>query len=292
MLGALLFALSLAATSTERTIEAQKGARLEVQTIAGGVVINTWTRNEVRVSAQHEEWQRIEIRQGAHTITVRDTPLGRVEYVISVPKWMAVGVRGARGAVSIEGTLADVTVQTVMGRISVRGGSGFVSLKSVQGGISLANTSARAELRTVNNSIRIADHTGGIVAETINGSIVANRVDSTDVDFSTINGRLYFEGSLREKGLYRLTSHTGGVSMAIPKDSDATIQARSYRGQIRSRLSFAADEAGDPRRRTFTIGRGGARVELESFNGTISLQEPGEPVDDERRPRQRRQRNR
>ena len=64
--------------------------------------------------------------------------------------------------------------------------------------------------------------------------------------------------------------------------ANATIAAVSYEGTFSSRFGLpatAATETNGPRRRAnFALGTGSARVEAESFQGTIILTRPGDAV--------------
>ena len=113
------------------------------------------------------------------------------------------------------GVGGDVNVETTRGDIEVRGGSGFVSLKSVQGEVTLEKAKGRIEVRAVNEGIRLADISGDLSAESTNGSIILDRIDSGNVDLYTVNGNISYDGPIKEKGLYRLTTHNGLIAVAV-----------------------------------------------------------------------------
>ncbi len=97
---------------------------------------------------------------------------------------------------------------------------------------------------------------------------------------------------MKDKGLYRLTTHNGLIAMPIAERSNVTLSARTYNGGIRSSFTLPTDPNQSSERRNkrvnLTIGNGSAHVELESFSGTISLRRPGEPrPETERRRRDR-----
>jgi hypothetical protein len=184
-------------------------------------------------------------------------------------------VSGTYADVTMEGVGADVSVETTHGDVKVRGGSGFVSLKSVQGEITLEKAKGRIEVRAVNESIHLADISGDLSAESTNGSIILDRIDSGNVDLYTVNGNISYDGAIKEKGLYRLTTHNGLIAMPIAERANAALTVRTYNGGFRSTFPI-----GDPEKRnkrfTVTLGNGSAHVELESFGGTIALRRPGE----------------
>ena len=194
----------------------------------------------------------------------------------------------------MEGVGGDVNVETTRGDINVRGGSGFVSLKSVQGEVTLEKAKGRIEVRAVNEGIRLADISGDLSAESTNGSIILDRIDSGNVDLYTVNGNISYDGPIKDKGLYRLTTHNGLIAMAIPEKVNAALMVRTYNGGFRSTFPIGGDASERRTKRfTVTLGNGSAHVELESFGGTISLRRPGEPrPETERRRRPERERDR
>ena len=190
---------------------------------------------------------------------------------------MAITVAGTYADVTMEGVGGDVSVETTHGDIKVRGGSGFVSLKSVQGEITLEKAKGRVEVRAVNESIHLADISGDLSAESTNGSIILDRIDSGNVDLYTVNGNISYDGAIKDKGLYRLTTHNGLIAMPIADKANATLTVRTYNGGFRSTFPIGDDPDKRNKRFTVTLGNGSAHVELESFGGTISLRRPGDP---------------
>jgi DUF4097 and DUF4098 domain-containing protein YvlB len=74
-----------------------------------------------------------------------------------------------------------------------------------------------------------------------------------------------------------LTTHNGTIGLAVPDKANATLSVRTYRGGFRSSFPVKRDDQNEKRRFTMTFGSGSARVELESFNGSIALRRPGDP---------------
>jgi DUF4097 and DUF4098 domain-containing protein YvlB len=179
-----------------------------------------------------------------------------------------------------------VTIETVRGDIKVRGGAGFVRLQSVQGAVSVERTKGRVDAHTFNDSIHLTDITGDVTAETINGGITLERIDASSVDASTVNGEISYDGQIKDRGLYRLTSHNGPIDVTLGDRVNATVTVRTFNGQVSSTLPVRIEQA-DKHRRTLTTGNGSARVEIESFNGGISQHRPGEPAAGRQRRRSR-----
>jgi hypothetical protein len=274
-----LLALMLA-VATDETVAVKKGAKLDVNNFAGDVIVRTWDRDAVRVQAEHSDRESIDIRTTDQAVTIRSRgrmgPPRSTDYTLTIPSWMAINVGGTMADVDIDGAGGDVTVETVRGDVKLRGGSGYVRLQSIQGNITVERARARVEVRTNNDGIRLTDIAGDVTAEAINGGIILERIDSSNVDASTVNGEIAFDGSIRDRGVYRLTTHNGVIDLAVPDRANATINVRTYNGEIRSSLPQPFQDS-ERHRSTLTLGNGSARIELESFNGAIRLRRPGEP---------------
>jgi DUF4097 and DUF4098 domain-containing protein YvlB len=283
MFGTALVAL-MAIVQFDQTVQVQKGTRLEITNFSGEVTIKTWDRDAVRVEVNHSDRETIDIRPGDQRLVIRGrsrTGSARsLDYAISVPRWMAIHVMGTYSDVTMDGVGGEVNVETTGGDINVNGGSGFVSLKSVQGQISLRNAKGRIEVSGVQEGIQLADLSGDVTAETTNGGIVLERVDAANVDLYAVNGSLFYDGPIRDKGIYRLTTHNGVVALALAEKVNATVSVRTFNGSFRSTFPVKYDDQGPNNRRRFTLtfGNGSARVELESFNGAVALRRPGEPA--------------
>jgi DUF4097 and DUF4098 domain-containing protein YvlB len=269
---------------TDQTVQVQKGTKLDVSNYAGDVNIKTWDKDAVRVEANHSDREIVDVKQGEQTLTIRSRsarggPPRSIDYTISVPSWMAISISGTYADVTLEGVGGDVSVETTRGDITLHGGNGFVSLKSVQGEITADKAKGRIEVRSINESIHLADIAGDLSAETTNGSILLDRIDSSNVDLYTVNGDISYDGPIRDKGAYRLTTHNGMIAMAVPEKANATLIVRTYNGGIRSTFPLKTGDDSQQRhkRLTMTMGNGSAHIELESFGGTIALRRPGEP---------------
>ena len=281
MLSTVLLAMMVVA-ATDQTVPVAKGTKLDVNNFAGDVNVTVWDKDAVRVQVNHSDREVVDIKPGEQTLTVRSRsvrggPPRSLDYTITVPKWMGISVAGTYADVTLDGVGGDVTIETTRGDIKVSGGSGFVSLKSVQGEIVLEKAKGRIEVRAVNEGIRLADISGDLSAESTNGSIILDRIDSANVDLYTVNGNLSYDGPIKDKGLYRLTTHNGTIGIALADKSNAMLTVRTYNGGFKSSFPLKLDDQNPRKRFTVTLGNGSAHVELESFGGSILLRRPGEP---------------
>jgi hypothetical protein len=260
---------------TDETVAVSKGTRLSVNNFAGEVQIRTWDRDSVRVQAFHSRRSSVTVKPGSGVLAVTSSGMS-VDYDISVPAWMPVKIEGTYLYVAVEGTQADVTAETVRGDISIKGGTSVVTAKSVEGEIILEGVRGKVNANSINQGVTVNGASGELSVETVNGPITLANIESSNVDVSSVNGNLKYDGNAAPNGRYRFTTHNGNISVGIPENGSAAFIVRTYNGSVRSDLQLqGGGEARRGQRITYTLGSGSAEFELESFGGTIQLRRRG-----------------
>jgi DUF4097 and DUF4098 domain-containing protein YvlB len=264
---------------TDQTVAVSRGSRLSIDNFAGEVVVRAWDKDTLRVQARHASRVRVNIRTvptGIRlTASAERGPTGSVDYEINAPAWMPIKIDGQFNFVTIEGSQAEIAVDTNRGDVVIKGGNG-VLVKSIEGDVTVEGARGKINVSSVNQGIAISGASGEILAETVNGPISLSRIDASSVEAGTINGNITFEGSAANSGRYRFTSHNGNILVAVPEAASATFYVRTYNGGFNSALPVKGDtNVRGGRRAMFTLGGGSAEFELESFSGSIRLRKPG-----------------
>ena len=264
---------------SEQSVAVSRGARLTVANDAGEVIITGWDRDVVRVQARHAQRTRIIVRTVATGVSIVSSSShgpGVVDYEISVPKWMPLKVNGHFAYISVEGTANEVSADTVRGDVVIKGGATFVSGKSVEGDVKVSGARGRISVNSINQGVTVDDSSGDIVAETVNGPIKLTNIGEGNVDATTVNGHVTYEGAIAPRGKYRFASHNGNIAVALPESASAAFSVRTYNGTLQTNLPLQrGGEVGRGRRALYTLGSGSAEFELESFGGTIHLRRQG-----------------
>ncbi len=279
MLTTLLTAALMSAAVAQQTdtvFAVRQGSRLTIENFSGRVVVRTWSRNEMRVVADHSSRTAIAINmRGADVELEAESRRGvptAVDYEITVPVQTDVSIEGTFTDADVRGVQGEVTVETVQGQIVVEGGSGFVSLESVQGDIELTGATGKIDVQSVNGVMRLTSVAGEIYVEGVNGSVILTDINSSDVEATTTNGNISYDGSIEDDGRYSFSNHNGDVTVAIPAGTNATVNVYTFGGDFETTFPVTlAETRRQGRRYRFTIGKGGARIELESFNGRLRL---------------------
>jgi DUF4097 and DUF4098 domain-containing protein YvlB len=138
----------------------------------------------------------------------------------------------------------------------------------MSGEIRIDGANGMIEANSIAEDIRVSNSSGEVYVETVGGSIIMEGMSATVIEAGSVGGRVSFDGVILDGGDYFFGSHGGTVSVTIPATSNALVTLSSIHGNISSDFPGAADlERGA--RNSFTIGSGGANIEVETFGGRI-----------------------
>ena len=263
---------------TDTVITVRPGVRVELENFGGETVVRTWDRNAVRIVADHSSRDRIEIHGSETAVHIegqsRFGPPRSVDYQLTVPVKSELNISGVYNDVNIDGVKGGITVETVQGDVDVKGGEGFVSLRSVEGHVSLSGARGRVQLNSVNEEVTASDVVGDLSVETVNGDVILEKVESANVDANTVNGEIWYDGTIKDGGHYTLTTHNGDITVTVAEGSNVTVSVATFSGDFESAFPVRLTET-RRKRFNFALGSGSARLDLESFQGTIRLERPG-----------------
>lgn len=266
------------AQQTDTIVPVDPDARLRLELLRGDITIRTWERSEIRIVADHGERDRIDISTGRAVVRIsarayRGMP-NEVDLQLTIPTRMAVEMEGPFLDVDVRGSEGEVNVQTVQGDIHLEGGQRFVNLHSVQGDVHCSGTSGRINVGSVNGDIHLLRSSGEMTVETVNGEIFLTDVESEVVRATAVNGEISYRGTLRDNGQYTFATHNGDLMIAIPEGTNATVSVSTHMGEFEADFPVTLQDIAPRRRFNFVLGSGAARIQLETFGGTIHLRRP------------------
>jgi hypothetical protein len=130
------------------------------------------------------------------------------------------------------------------------------------------------DLRTVNGKVELSGLEGEVRARTVNGGVEGRGLAVTTLEASTVNGGVDIQLTTPLTGAASVSMEAvnGGVALALPGGSQASVTARVTNGGIDTAdLDF--QKTGEQTRRRFegTLNGGGARVTLQTTNGGVRL---------------------
>jgi hypothetical protein len=265
MLASVALAAGIAAFSlspgSDTTLVVPKGLDLDVANYSGEVLIDAWSKSAIRIRTEHADQDKVLVSSMDHGLLIKAYSKHMAdrgaEIRLTVPAWMNLDISGIHTDVVIAGTEGQVRVETVHGDVVVKGGRRSI------------------DLATVNQDICLSDASGTVAAETVNGDAYLWRIDADSVSVSTVNGEIAYEGTIKDEGAYRFASHNGDIALGIPRDAKAAVAVSTFSGEFESNFPVTLTEARGGKRFQFCVGGCSARVELESFQGTIQIYKAG-----------------
>jgi len=127
------------------------------------------------------------------------------------------------------------------------------------------------EIKLINGSLDLTGISGEVHASCINGKLVARDL-SGRAELSTINSRLEAQFTQLGSTSLDLSSVNGSVSLTIPSDSQAELEASTVSGGIENDLGLHVNHhqfvGHDLRGR---MGKGNTHIKLENVNGRIEI---------------------
>lgn len=276
MLTAVL-TLALALQGTDTTVAVRPGTRLDLTSFEGGITVSTWSRAAVKVEADHDEDSGIEVDLSGSRLSLRGRSRygpPEVKWRLTVPAEMALDLQTHSGDIEVIGTRGSVTAKSVEGDITIEGGSGFVTAQSVEGKISVSDASARVSLNALDGDVTASQIRGDLSVSAVDGQIDLADIDGASVEANTVDGNITFSGSVQRGGRYKLTSHDGNITFTTAA-IDATVDVSTFSGDFESDWPVTLTGRTSSRQMNFTIGAGNARIELQSFDGNVSLRKAG-----------------
>lgn len=128
---------------------------------------------------------------------------------------------------------------------------------------------AIVELQTTNGRIGVTNVTAGLKAGTTNGEIDGRGLGG-EISASTTNGSVDLELASVSNEV-KVSTTNGAVSLRIPADAKATISTRWTNGGV-DMNGLTIEEVEKSRRRfDGRLNGGGARIDVETTNGGITL---------------------
>ncbi|MFP5287217.1 MAG: DUF4097 family beta strand repeat-containing protein [Thermoanaerobaculia bacterium] len=244
-----------------KTYPLQAGGELRVENTNGGITVEAWDRNEVRVEAvkQVKGPSAEKAREVLKALRIEANPsAGALEILTRYPRtgdgffdWLTGSNVNMSVTYKIKAPRELVAeLQSTNGGVRLVGTRGRAELTTTNGGVSVEDVEGNLRLRSTNGGLTVVDAAGTLDGVTTNGGITAHL---TEVD-----------------GDISLRTTNGGVTLRLPESLRATVDIATSNGGIHSDLSV---EGGEKTRRSLTgdINGGGGKLFVRSTNGGVRL---------------------
>jgi DUF4097 and DUF4098 domain-containing protein YvlB len=249
--------------SFDRHFDAPSGGHLRLQTDVGSVsVVGHDSRDvdvHVEVSGPDADRVTLDATQDASGVTVT----GRRKS----PSWLQWSVTQVKFKISVPRDY-PVQAQTAGGSIDVHDASGAIDMRTSGGSIDAARLNGAALLRTSGGSIDIKDVVGDVDVHTSGGSIDLTNIDGK-VKADTSGGGIH--AAVRSNRGITLTTSGGGITLQLPQDVRASVDAETSGGSALCEFPVSTAESSGHQHLIGTINGGGDPIYLRTSGGGIHI---------------------
>ncbi|MFH1765463.1 MAG: DUF4097 family beta strand repeat-containing protein [Gemmatimonadota bacterium] len=272
---ALLLPLGTLASPGDTLVEVRRGDRLILRDFGGSVYVESWERPFLRAEVGAKESASFRVQRSGSSLELRladgEARNREEELRLVLPPWLNLEITGRALEVEVRDLKGELMVRNFRGDLSFRNLAGKVEAYTVEGGIEAYNLTGSARLRTGDDDLFVGSSSAALELETVEGEIRMEGIDSHRVSAKTTEGEIEFSGRLLAGGEYGFFSHGGEIQLRLapPVNLEATILA--YEGDFESDFPVKAKGYRSGEGLEFTLGTGGARLVIETFDGEIRL---------------------
>lgn len=262
-----------AATLTEhfdKSYPLRSGGSFIVKNVNGAVTVEGWDQQQVQINAVKEVRAESDgdARQAMSHVTIEVTETaGNLRVETKMPRrgegfWDLLSGRHVQTKVEYHIKVPrhlDLQAESVNGAVSLTGTQGKANVETTNGSVQVSQVEGKLDAQTTNGGIRLSEVAGAVKAGTTNGSVKAQ--------LTRVEGDLSFE------------STNGSITVHLPGDVHATVDASTSNGSVHSAFEVSGEQAeGRHHRRRHLSGDingGGGKLALSTTNGSIRIESGG-----------------
>jgi hypothetical protein len=196
----------------------------------------------------------------------------RVDIIIHAPRTTRVDAATSAGKLEIENLDAGGELDSASGSITVKSVSGGLLTHTVSGTTSLTSVFGSVDAATISSNVDLDSISGEkLVASANKGNIAGRRVRSREVELTTMQGKIVFEGEMALRGHLVVSSLNGDIDVHLRRHGAMNVRARGGKVDLGQPSNLVERTAGWT---VATLGRSSdpsASVELQSKYGIVSL---------------------
>jgi DUF4097 and DUF4098 domain-containing protein YvlB len=262
-------------------------ATVEVSNVQGRVEVATWDKNEVELIAELES-PKDELEFEATDRYVRisvERPHGKygrneededATLTLRVPKGIRLIADTVSADVSASGVRGEQKLHSVSGEVQTQAFDAPVTATSVSGEVSVVGNGGKATVSTenVSGTTTVGGVRGDYHGEVVSGEIRATVGAAQRVDLNSVSGDIEISAELTPTTRINMESVSGMLTLKLKPPVNAEFDVESFSGDIENCFG---PKARDTSKYTpgselnFTQGSGGARVEMQTLSGEISI---------------------
>lgn len=253
---------------------------VDLSLISGTIEVSAWSRDQVSIEATSQRGNlrfsasrsRVSLRDD-HEGRGRHRSSGKTIYKVVVPRGARLILATVSGPITAKGVGGETDAESVSGTIDIEDARSL-SFESVSGGVRARNVEGGAKGESVSGHVILENVRGDVEANSVSGPIRLTGITAKLVRAGTVSGPISYSGSVDPAGKYEFESHSGTIRLALPADAGARLSLETFSGSFQSDFPVTIggdDGPGSGRSGEARIGRGNARIEAQTFSGSILI---------------------
>jgi len=263
----LLLCSAASADRIERHFKVEAHPVVTIHNPNGTVTVRAWTKSDVMVVARRATTEvEVDAEQTGNRVDVQTRQIAdtaspddlRTDFEISVPEDAELQIHNDSGGVNVSNVLGDMNVETIAAGVDLEDTAGYLTVKTVGGAFQCLRCAGRLEVTSISGNFKLID------------------LRSYYVRAQTSEGNILFNGSFLPNATYVLKNYSGAIEVRFSPGDSFDLSATSLKGKVRNEANLTPSSHhhfvprfGNALFGTFNSGR--ARVELNSFDGTINI---------------------
>jgi len=268
----------------ERSLAAASDGTVTIKNVAGSISVEGWSEAKVSVTGMlGEGTERLDLtNEGRRTIVEVVLPrharhVEGSDLVIRVPRGSRIEIEAVSATVEVGDVTGALDLHAISGDISARGAAREVTAQTVSGMIEIAATTAKLTAESVSGDITVEGVRGDIEVSTVSGDVALKTSGAIDrLRFNSVSGELDCSGALSPKATLKAESHSGDITLTLGGKPEGDFSITTFSGEIENAFGPRGKRTSryaPGRELEFTLGDGGARVEVTTFSGDVFLLE-------------------
>jgi DUF4097 and DUF4098 domain-containing protein YvlB len=277
---------ALAQQKINKRVTVSPDATVEVSNVQGGVTISAWDRNEVELTADLEsDKDELEFEASERHVRVEvERPHGKYNHddgddaylTLRVPSGARLIIDTVSAEIGVTGVKGEQSLESVSGEVRTQAFDAPVRANAVSGDITVTGNGGKAAVSTenVSGTSTVTGIRGNYQGEVVSGELNAVVAGGERLELSSVSGDINLQAELTPAARVELGSVSGTITLKVKAPVNADFDIESFSGDIENcfgQKSRNTSKYTPGSELNFTQGKGGARVEIETLSGEISI---------------------
>ena len=286
-LGLVISTSAFAGKEVDETLDLRPGGKISIDIMRGDVQIETWDESKIRVKGELDDAAKKFIFEADGDdaqikVKVDDGFFNRnwssdgSDLTIYIPESSSVDAGGVSTDFDVDGVQGGITINSVSGSIDAQNIAKSLNIESVSGDIEVSDSWGKMRLVSVSGDVKTDGKAKHFDVSTVSGDIDARIGLSELIDLASVSGDLEIQFDLEDDGRLEAGTVSGDVTLSFgDEDINASFDINTGPGgDIRNEISddtVARSKFIGSENIKFKVGKGSARVDVETMSGTIEI---------------------